>query len=124
MAPFSTAEQDILDELVRRRSTTFQRPPWMQHHRARAISAEARGLIDASSPRSTKKPPKSDTTYYETPARVRAFGGGARGNKIHEAGAEGGPLCATGQGSDREFERLDAGPVTCAKCAGVQRKLG
>jgi hypothetical protein len=50
-ARFSVAEEDILGECVRRRSTSFQKPPWMQAHRARAISAEARRLIDAAPPK-------------------------------------------------------------------------
>lgn len=44
---FSPTEQTILDDLVRRRITSFSRPPWMQRHRATAISAEARRLIAA-----------------------------------------------------------------------------
>jgi hypothetical protein len=117
MAEFSPTEQTILDDLVRRRTTSFSRPPWMQRHRETAISAEARRLIAASPRIPTDSVRPSDTTYYNAAARVRALGGRGLGYKIHEAGPDGRPICPMHQEGEWKAEHLGAGPVTCGKCA-------
>src|SRR4051812_31540206 len=120
MTGFSPSEQDILDDLVRRRTTSFSRPPWMQRHRATTISTEARRLIAASLQPPTDSFRSSDTTYYSAAARVRALGARGRNYKIHEAGANGRPICHMGQNADCKAEHLEAGPVTCGKCAATR----
>jgi hypothetical protein len=120
MTDFSPSEQDILDDLVRRRTTSFSRPPWMQRHRAASISAEARRLIAASPQPPTDNLRPSDTPYCNAAARVRALGGRGRNYKIHEAGPDGRPICPMGQNAEWKAEHLDAGPVTCGKCAATR----
>ena len=117
---FSPTEQTILDDLVRRRITSFPRPPWMQRHRATAISAEARRLIDASPEVATDSVRPGEKTYYNAVARVRVRGGGGLG-KIHEAGPDGRPICPMHQRKQlKAAEYLGAGPVTCGKCAATR----
>ena len=118
MTEFSPGEQDVLDDLVRRRTTSFQRPLWMQRHRARAIEGEAKRLIGESSPTVVRT---SDRAHYDAAARVRAVGGRGSSYKIHEAGSDGRPICTMGQDPEWRGEHLDAGPVTCGKCAASRR---
>src|SRR4051794_30045481 len=117
---FSPTEQTIVDDLVRRRVTDFERPPWMQRHRASAISAEARRLIAASPKIPTEAVRRSDRIYYNAASRVRVRGTHGLG-KIHQAGGDGRPICTMHQEGKLEgAEYLGAGPVTCGKCAATR----
>jgi hypothetical protein len=119
---FTPNEQTYLDDLVRRRITSFSRPPWMQRHRATAISAEARRLIAASPEVPTENVRHRDKNHYNAAARVRVRGASGLG-KIHEAGPDGRPICPMWQQrklNAGNAEYLGAGPVTCGKCAATR----
>lgn len=117
MAELSPQEQMILDDIVSRRTTSFRRPPWMQRHRATVIKAEAERLIGASPDQPTDRVHPRDTAYYHAARRVRPRSERGRHYKIHEAGPDGRPVCTMHQEGDWKAEYLDAGPVTCGKCA-------
>ena len=120
MSEFSSAEQAILDELVRRRSTSFKRPPWMQSYRARAIKAEARRIVGEMPDLSADRVRRRDRVYYEAERRVQPRSERGRHYKIHEAGPDGRPVCTMHRDGDWKPEYLDAGPVTCGKCASTR----
>ena len=116
---FSVTEQAILEDLVRRRLAIFSRPPWMQRHRATAISAEARRLIAATPEVPNDRLRPREKPHYNAAKRVRVRG--ARGlGKIHEAGPDGLPICPIHQGGKLNAEDLGAGPVTCGRCAATR----
>ena len=117
MTDFSPQEQMILDDIVTRRTTSFRRPPWMQSHRATAIKAEAERRIGALPDPPTGGVRPRDTAYYHADQRVRPRSQRGRSYKIHEAGADGRPVCTMHQEGDWNAEYLGAGPVTCGKCA-------
>jgi hypothetical protein len=121
MPEFTSGEQALLDDLVRRRTTTFKRPFWMQSHRARAIKAEVTRLIGASPAPSFDLAP-GDSARYSAATRVRYIGGerSLSKYKIHEAGSDGRPICTMGQEADWRGEMLGPGAVTCGKCAATR----
>ena len=45
MKQVTPGEQAIIDELVLRRTDTFERPPWMQAHRAARIRLQVRKAL-------------------------------------------------------------------------------
>ena len=120
---FSSTEQAILDDLVRRRTSHFAKPPWMQAHRARTVSVEAARLIAAAPKTPNDDLRRSDRPYYDAAVRVRALGKRGLGYKIHEAGGDGRPICPMHQEGRWQAEQLGPGPVTCGKCAATRNAL-
>jgi hypothetical protein len=121
MTEFTESERRILEDMVRQRKTRATGHPWLQRHRARAIEEEAQRLIGAL-PKPRQGLRGGDTEYYTATARVRAQDVGGRHYKIHEAGADGRPICVMGQSTDWKGDYLGAGPVTCGKCAATRNQ--
>ena len=91
----------------------------MQTHRAAAITAQARKQIATSPAVPVAGIRAGDKRYYNAAARLRVQGARGKG-KIHEAGADGRPMCTMHQEGRLDGEYLGPGPVTCGKCAATR----
>src|SRR4051794_23465115 len=116
---FDTSEQQLLDEMIQRRSLEIPRPPWMQSHRWSAVRIAARKAIEQLPPASSRrKAGRPDVASSRAP-RTCMLG---KDRSVHEFNpATGTARCAeiNGAAASHDYEETGAGAVNCQRCCGI-----
>jgi hypothetical protein len=121
---FTPGEQALIDEQIRRRSEKFDRPAWMQSHRATTIRRYLREAVAALPPEPTTK--RGAKVLYDAGRRVVLLHPTTRHpGQTHEADVDGLPICGMRGRFERnpdDVQELGGGPVTCGHCANARAR--